>query len=69
MNVNFEMWAFKIIHMVAYLCAILCSIINIQGNISKQWTDNELKALCYKNIEKCLRIMSWVNKEEQRDPT
>ncbi len=43
MNANFEMWAFKIIHMVAYLCAILCLVINIQGNIQKQWTDSVLE--------------------------
>jgi hypothetical protein len=55
--------------MVAYLCAILCSVIGVRGNIQKQWSDYELKALYTKKIEKCLGINPWVNKEQQRNPT
>lgn len=41
-NVNLKMWAWHITHMIDSLCAILCSIITIQGYIQKQWGECEL---------------------------
>ncbi len=44
--VNFKMWAWRI---AAYLCAILCLVIGVQGNIQKRWSDCEsMEALCTK---------------------
>jgi hypothetical protein len=50
MNANFKMWAFWITHMVAYLCAILCLVMGIQGNIQKQWGACEFEALCTQKL-------------------
>ncbi len=62
------MWAFWITHMNAYLCAILCLVIGVEGNIQKQWGDYELEVLCTNFFENYLGINPWVYKKQQKKP-